>query len=105
MVKAKLGRTQSHYFLASGMKKDAQLGQGKRASPPIDVVLQRGAAKLERDVSELPVLLHAEVPDDVGMFVGLSEEIDFAVGDAEAGSEDALHGHVAVVETAPGKKR
>ena len=67
--------------------------------------MQRGAAKLERDVSELPVLLHAEVPDDVGMLVGLSEEIDFAVGDAEAGSEDALHGHVAVVETAPGKKK
>jgi hypothetical protein len=35
------------------------------------------------------------------VLVGLAEEVDLAVGDAEAGGQHALHGHVAIVEPAP----
>jgi len=48
-------------------------------------------------------LLHAEISDDVGVFVGLAKEINLTIGDAEASGQHAFDCHVAVVETAPGK--
>ena len=49
---------------------------------------------------ELAVLLHAEVPNHVGVNVRFPEKLHLAVGDAEAIGEDPLHGHVAIVEAA-----
>jgi hypothetical protein len=66
--------------------------------------LQCCAAVLKSDVSKLSVLLHAKVSNDVGVFVGLAQEVHLAVGDAEAGGQHAFHGHVAIVKSTPEKK-
>lgn len=52
----------------------------------------------------MPVLLHAKVSHDVGVFVGLAEKFHLAVGDAEARVQNTLHSYVAVVEPAPAKQ-
>jgi hypothetical protein len=75
----------------------------KKVEPSVDEILQGGATKFQGDVPKLAVLFHAEISNDVRVLVGLAEEVDLAVGDAEAGRQDALDGDVAVVETAPEK--
>lgn len=47
---------------------------------------------------ELAVLLHAEVPDHIGVNIRFPEKLHLAIGDAEAIGEDSLYGHVAIVE-------
>ena len=49
-------------------------------------------------VPELAVLLHAEVPDHIGVNIRFPEKLHLAIGDAEAIGEDSLYGHIAIVE-------
>lgn len=59
--------------------------------------------KIEKTIiclPELAILLHAEVPNNIGVNVRFPEKLHLAVGDAEAIGEDSLHGHVAIVKAA-----
>ena len=55
------------------------------------VVLQGGGAVLQGDVPELGVLLHAKVPDHVGVLVGFAQEVNLTIRDAGKHREKRLN--------------
>ena len=74
---------------------------GRRRVLSFNVFLQGPGAQFQGDVLELPILLCAEVSNDVRVLVRFSEEGHFAGGDTKAGRKDTFHGNVAVIETTP----
>lgn len=64
-------------------------------------LLQGCGAELDGDVGEEAVSLCAEIPDDVRVCVGRSEELHFTFRDLHALRQDSLHGDVAAVKVAP----
>lgn len=74
---------------------------GNRVSSTSRYLLQGGSTQLDGDVSEEAVSLCAEIPDDVWVRVGRSEELHFTFCDLDALWQDSLHGHVAAVKVAP----
>lgn len=68
-------------------------------------LLQRGRAELDGDVVELLVLLGAEVADDVGVFIRLSEQLDLTVHEMETLRQEALHSHVPAIKLSPAQSR
>ena len=84
-----------------GLPQDRQRVQRHVGVVAVDVVLQSGSAILQGDVTELGVLLHAKVSDDIRVFIRLPQQIHFSVGDAEAGGQHPLDSHVPRVEFTP----
>lgn len=64
-------------------------------------LLQGGSTQLDGDVSEEAVSLCAEIPDDVWVRVGRSEELHFTLRYLDTLWQDSLHGYVAAVKVAP----
>lgn len=76
-----------------------------RSSHPVKNLLQGCSTELDGDVSEETVSLCAEVPDDIGVGVGRSEELHFTFCDLYALWQDSLHCYVTVVKVAPGGRK
>lgn len=64
-------------------------------------LLQGGGAQLDGDVSEEAVPLRAEISDDVGVRVRLSEQLHLPLGHLETLGQDPLDGDAAPVEFPP----
>lgn len=64
-------------------------------------LLQGGLAQLDGDVSEEAVPLRAEISDDVGVRVRLSQQLHLPLGHLETLGQDALDGDGAPVEFPP----
>lgn len=67
-------------------------------------LLQGGGAQLDGDVREEVVPFRAEIPDDVGMRVGLSQELHFTLRHLQTPGEDSLHRNTPSVKVAPGSR-
>lgn len=64
-------------------------------------LLQGGGAQLDGDVGEEAVPLRAEISDDVGVRVRLSEQLHLPLGHLKALGQDPLDGDAAPVEFPP----
>lgn len=64
-------------------------------------LLQGGGAQLDGDVGEEAVSLRAVVPDDVGVSVGLSEELHLTLGYLETLRQYSLHRYAPPIEITP----
>lgn len=64
-------------------------------------LLQSCGAQLDGDVGEEVVSLCAEVSDDVGVRVGLSQELHLSLCHLETLWQNSLHGNEAVVKFTP----
>lgn len=100
----KQGQKQTRWFCFFNEKTEKKKRKTKQDAGDkhaADNLLQGGGAQLDGDVSEEAVPLRAEISDDVGVRVRLSEQLHLPLGHLETLRQDPLDGDAAPVELPP----